>query len=115
MVCRPHAAFLLIDLELEFPFKKTLNAVLYPLSSALAFNQDHKVVRIADKPVSSLLKLLIQIIQKYICQKLWEESTETRQKNFDGSMSSRPKNCARIPGQIRCEDIMFWSQGCKKR
>ena len=63
-----HPAFLFINLELELFLKKAPDAFHHSLSRTLAFYQDNEVVRIADEPVASFLKLLIQVIQHDIGQ-----------------------------------------------
>jgi len=63
-----HPAFLRIDLELERASQELLHALHDPLTRSWTLHQEDEVIRIADEPVATMLKLFVQVIQKDVGQ-----------------------------------------------
>lgn len=66
LICRDDSAFLLVDLEFEGAFQEAFQASHDPFARPSAFHQNDEVVGIANKTMSTLLKLFIEIIQENV-------------------------------------------------
>jgi hypothetical protein len=69
LVGLPHMAFLQVDLKLELAFEKPLNAPHDPFAGRQNLHQNDEVVCVPGETVPAFLKLLIEVVQKNVCQK----------------------------------------------
>ena len=63
-----YTAFLLVHFQFQRPFQIFRARLHQSLGSSLAFRQQHDVVRVTDKYNSTLLILLVKLIQIDVCQ-----------------------------------------------
>ena len=63
-----YTAFLLVHFQFQRPFQIFRARLHQSLGSSLAFRQQHDVVRVTDKYNSTLLILLVKLIQIDVCR-----------------------------------------------
>ena len=63
-----YTAFLLVHFQFQRPFQIFRARFQQSLGSSLAFRQQHDVVRVTDKYNSTLLILLVKLIQIDVCR-----------------------------------------------